>query len=139
MISTDQPVKNIMSSQLMTISPHKALEEARDVMESHGLNHLPVVKDGKLLGILSMTDINRIQYISDFTDGKVSSRSTFQIFSIKEAMTEDVVTVDEDASIRETAKVFSKSDFHAIPVTSNGEITGIVSAKDVMRFFVKNF
>jgi len=139
MTSTDQPVKDIMSTQLMTIYPHKSLEEARDIMEAHGLNHLPVVKDGKLLGILSMTDINRIQYISDFTDGKVSSRSTFQIFSIKEAMTDDVVTVDESTTIREIARVFSKSDFHAIPVTSNGEITGIVSAKDVMGFLVKNF
>jgi len=55
--SREVPVREIMSSPVITIPPSASLEDALSVMSNHHIRHLPVVAEGRILGILSMRDV----------------------------------------------------------------------------------
>jgi acetoin utilization protein AcuB len=52
-------VKNKMTANPFTISPEQSISDAKEIMEQHSVRRLPVVKDGKLVGVVSREDINR--------------------------------------------------------------------------------
>lgn len=52
------PVQDVMSAQLITISPEQDAEEAADLMAKHQIRRLPVVDNGKLVGIISLGDLS---------------------------------------------------------------------------------
>jgi len=55
--SREVPVREIMSSPVITIPPSASLEDALSVMSNHHIRHLPVVAEGRILGMLSMRDV----------------------------------------------------------------------------------
>jgi CBS domain-containing protein len=56
-LSGDTPVEDVMSTQLITVSESTSIENVLDTMQKHGFRRLPVLKDGKLVGILTLRDI----------------------------------------------------------------------------------
>lgn len=55
--SRDVPVREIMSSPVITVAPSASLEEALNVMSDNHIRHLPVAVDGRIFGVLSMRDV----------------------------------------------------------------------------------
>ncbi len=51
-------------------------------------------------------------------------------------MSEKPLVIDQDASVREVAEIFANKQFHAIPVTHDGELTGIVTTTDVIKHYL---
>ena len=66
------PVTNVMSEDLVTISPDASLEEASNLMAKHQIRRLPVVESGQLVGIVSLGDLATNQY-SDNSAGEALS------------------------------------------------------------------
>ena len=52
-------------------------------------------------------------------------------------MTSKPKTVSSDTIIRDLAEIFVKEDFHALPVVDNGELKGIVTTTDVVKYFLE--
>ncbi|MBH5316225.1 CBS domain-containing protein [Paenibacillus sp. GSMTC-2017] len=52
------PVKDVMSEALVTVSPEQDAEEAADIMANHQIRRLPVVEDGKLVGVITLGDLS---------------------------------------------------------------------------------
>lgn len=135
MKQSDQYIVSIMTKQVQTIDIDAELSDAEATMEAHGIHHLPVIGGKHLVGILSKTDINALHKMSEFVEGKVQAKSFFSIFSIEQLMTKEVHVVASDTSINEVARIFSVSSFHALPVMEGEDLVGIVSAKDVLRYY----
>ncbi len=133
----DHFVSKIMTKQVFFVNQDDGLKKAKAVMVKNGINHLPVMNRGHLSGIISRTDIQRVEYISDFANGKVPSKSFFEIFDIEEVMTKRVRVIQSDSRISEAAEIFSENNFHAIPVMEGDVLVGIISVKDVIRFYLK--
>jgi len=57
----ETPVRDVMSKPPITIDPEASVEEAVEIMFKHKIKKLPVVKDGKLVGLVTFTDIARVQ------------------------------------------------------------------------------
>ena len=55
------PVTQWMSSEPMTIGPDAEIREARDLMLEHGFRHLPVVEGGRVVGVISIRDLARVE------------------------------------------------------------------------------
>lgn len=52
------PVKDVMSESIVTVSPEQDAEEAADIMASHQIRRLPVVEEGRLIGVISLGDLS---------------------------------------------------------------------------------
>jgi CBS domain-containing protein len=55
--SRDTPVREIMSSPVLCVTPHQPLEEAMALMTEHRVRHLPVIREGQVLGMVSIGDL----------------------------------------------------------------------------------
>ena len=117
----------IMSTDLVTIAPTENLAQARELMHDHRIHHLPVVDDGKLVGLVTLTDV--LSATDSFLRGD-DSRIHAREIVIEEIMVTDVATVDEHASLRQAALFLEKHRIGCLPVVSDGELRGIITDTD---------
>ena len=144
-------VKNIMTRDLITVSPDTEIVHAAKLLLEKGINGIPVVdKKGELVGIICQSDLiaqqKRLPIPSIFTllDGFIPLASTkhfekavqkIAATTVADAMTPNPVTVQTDTSIEELASLMVDKNFHTLPVVDEGKLVGVVGKEDVLRTF----
>jgi CBS domain-containing protein len=144
--------QDIMTSEVITISPEADITEAVKILLDKGINGLPVVdNEGRLVGILCQSDLVRMQKSlpipSLFTllDGFVPLSSSALLEAevkriaaskVSDAMSTKVVTVAPDKTIDEIAALMVDKKFHTLPVVQDGKLLGIVGKKDVLKTLI---
>jgi CBS domain-containing protein len=99
-----------------------ALEAARFMME-HNIGALPVLREGKLVGIFSERDVmNRV----------VAAGRTPGTTRVAEVMTSNPRTVDADESLEDCLFLMKEFNFRHVVVMSGGELSGLVSLRDIL-------
>jgi Zn-dependent protease/CBS domain-containing protein len=114
-------VRNIMSSDVHTITPDKNLRNLMDLMFREKHRGYPVVDKGVLEGIITLTDIHKVPDVQrdSMTVGQVMSRNPV------------VIGPDEEAST--AVKMMAERGIHRIPVVENNNLLGIISREDLVR------
>ena len=129
-------VEEVMTKEVMTVGPYNCMDEVQRVFEQEAFHHLPVVEDGKVVGILSKTDYLRL--LHGFTLFKTSksdayNKAVMQSLLVKEVMTASVVKVKKGDSLGYAAEIFRENYFHALPVVDEtGAIEGIITTYDLL-------
>ena len=111
-------------SQVWSIRSDASVYEALTDMASRDVGALPVVDDGKLVGILSERDYARKVILK----GR-SSRET----KVSEVMTSSVVTVQPEQTMQDCMELMSARRIRHLPVEKNGDLIGIISVGDVVK------
>jgi CBS domain-containing protein len=141
--------KDIMTRELITVSPDMEIVKATRILLEKSINGVPVVEDGRLVGILCQSDLiaqqKKLPTPSLFTllDGFISLKSTKDLekalqkiaaATVADAMTPDPVTVLPETTIEEIATLMVDKNFHTIPVLDEEEeLVGIVGKEDILR------
>jgi CBS domain-containing protein len=140
--------KDIMTKELITVPPDMAVMKAAKILLEKGINGVPVVDAGKLVGILCQSDLiaqqKKLPVPSFFTllDGFIPLASTkhyekalhkIAAATVADAMTRDPVTVHPDTTIEKIASLMVDKNFHTIPVVDKGKLVGIVGKEDILR------
>lgn len=144
--------QDIMTSEVITISPEADITEAVKILLDKGINGLPVIDgEGRLVGILCQSDLVRMQKSlpipSLFTllDGFVPLSSSALLDAevkriaaskVSDAMSTKVVTVAPDMTIDEIAALMVDKKFHTLPVMQDDKLLGIVGKKDVLKTLI---
>jgi acetoin utilization protein AcuB len=116
-------VSRYMTRQPWTIESHNSLASAHAIMREHAVRHLPVVDDGKLVGIVSDRDLR----LAESVGGLGRAR-------IRDAMSEPVFSVSAENGIDEVARTMSEHKYgSALVVTTNGAVVGIFTMVDACR------
>ena len=133
-----EPVSHIMTKDVKTMSIHDgSLSRAKEMMEENKVRHLPVVSGEKLVGMLSLTDIQRISYGANFDQTQEVDKSIFNSLKVEQVMKSDLRTVQSSTTIKEVAEKLSVEEFHALPVVdATGKLEGIVTTTDLVKFLV---
>ena len=137
----NEPIRSIMSTDVLTLQLGQALSEARRLMDEHSIHHVPVVDGKRLVGILSATDLVRLSFGAW---GGQDERSLDAVLdgqhTLVEAMQRKVVTLDEHSTVRDAATALQGGTFHSVPVV-NGEreLIGIVTSTDLIRYLVEQY
>lgn len=134
-------VRSRMTAEVRTISPTTTLGEALAMTREYGIRHLPVVDQGKLVGILTDRDLRLAAppvWASD-TD-YAALRATFEQKTIADVMTAHaLVSTTEETPIEDAARVMYEHRIGCLPVMRGDELIGILTETDVMRSFVELF
>jgi len=132
-------ISEMMVKDLITIGPDASIADARDLMKTNGIRHLPVVDDsGKLAGILTDRDM-RDAMPSIFLDKKSYEKTLEKVLRhpIQEIMTKDPLIIPVYFTIQDTLMVIQKKKVGALPVVDEeGFLKGILSTRDLLASFV---
>ena len=142
-------VKDIMSTDLLTITPDTEVTQAAKLLVERHINGIPVVDaDGKLQGILCQSDLivqqKSFPLPSFFTllDGIIPLKSReameaeiqkIAAVTVAEAMTPDPVSVGPEDSVQTVANLMVEKKYHTLPVVEDGKLVGVVGKADVLR------
>jgi len=145
-------VKDIMTKELITVSPDTEIVQATKLLLENRINGIPVTDEtGKLVGILCQSDLiaqqKKLPIPSFFTflDGLITLTSMKQIekqvqkiaaITVDQAMTPNPVTVRPDTNIESVAALMVDKNFHTIPVVDEGKLVGIVGKEDLLKTLI---
>lgn len=130
------PISDIMTKKVKTISVTKSLYDAKSIMLRNKIRHLPVVKNGKMVGILSLTDIMRLSFGQVYVGQDDTDQAMMDMLTIEQVMKDQLKTVTTSTPIEEVAKIFTSEEYHALPVMENDELAGIITTTDLIKFFI---
>ncbi len=143
-------VRNLMTSEVVTVRPETPLKDVARLLVEHRVSGLPVVSDGRLLGIVSEADLlikeQGVDEVPLRPLGRLvgeSRSSQEQLAKVEattagEAMTAPAITITPDKPISEAAAVMGRSRVNRLPVVDGEELVGIISRADVVRAYVRS-
>lgn len=130
-------VKEIMSKELVSVSPTERLIHGRRLMIESHVGRLPVIDDGKLVGMITSKDLMRA-----FIDFRKKVPEKYQKSQIKEVLIEDIMStnptyVTKDMSITEVSKIMMETGFNGLPVVEDDQVVGIITQTDILKLIEK--
>lgn len=134
-----EPVKEIMTKEVFTVQENEKLSTVVEMFRRHKIRHIPVLEGKKITGIISRTDINRLTFGALFENQDGADEAVLEILSLNQVMTSKPKVVNENDSIKEIAEIFATEEFHALPVVANGELKGIVTTTDVIKYLLDQY
>src|SRR5690606_17365674 len=130
-------VRNKMTTNPFTISPDQTIPEAHEIMAKHGVKRLPVVKNGKLAGVVSNTDILRASpsKATTFSMGEIA----YLLYKTKvsKVMTKNPLTISSGALLEEAATLMRDNNIGFLPVVDDGKLVGIITESDIFDSFIE--
>jgi acetoin utilization protein AcuB len=128
----NEPCSLIMTRNVITADQEDSLAVARSIFLKNKVHHLPIVKDSKLVGILTTYDLFKL-------NGAHKGKA-YEDIIIKDVMTKHVATLEPDDKIGSAAELFLENLFHAVPIVKDGNLEGIVTSFDVIKYeFMKEY
>lgn len=130
-------VEDVMQRPVITVTPQTTLPEALRLSRTRGVRHLPVLEEGKLVGIISDRDLKRAMASPAIALERHELTYLLEKVSVEEIMTRSVMTAVPELPLEEAARVMVKEKISALPVTAEGCLVGIVTETDVLDLFVR--
>ena len=127
-------VKNWMSKTVITIDTEDSIQDAMKLLKTHKIRMLPVIKKGKLVGVITDRDIKRAS-ASDATTLSVHELNyILSKIKVKDVVNKRLITVPYDYTIEETAEVLLNNKISGLPVVDHdGKIVGTITQSDIFR------
>ena len=119
-------VRDIMVTDLVTVGPRETARGAYKLMRDRRFRHLPVVADGRLLGILSDRDLRPVLLSPELARARVS-----------ELMSENPTTIAPEAPVEEAASLLVVKRIGCLPVLEGARLVGIVTETDLLAVLVE--
>jgi acetoin utilization protein AcuB len=118
------PIQKYMTTTPHSIGSDQTLETAGKLMREHRIRHLPVLRGGKLLGVLTDRDLKFVETFRDVDPKKVV---------VEDAMTEEPFTVSPDSPLDEVVATMASEKYGSAIVVQNGHVVGMFTTVDACR------
>lgn len=129
-------VRECMTVNPYTITENAPIFEAGEILRKNNIARLPVVKDGKVIGIITEEDLLKVSPSAATTLSVWELNYVLGKLQVKDGMTKNPVTISPDATIEEAALIMRDKDVGALPVVENGKLIGIITESDVFDAFL---
>lgn len=127
-----------MSSPVITLGERDSFIHAVRTMQSKGIRHLPILDNGRLIGIVSNRDLRRVLgglEIDIQDDARTAGPHRSEVL-MGAVMTGEVVSISPDETVAEVADVLVAHRFGSLPVLQDSNLIGIITEADLLRLFV---
>ena len=130
-------VEKRMSHQVVTVQPEIQITKAHKLMAQEKIQQMPVVKNGKLVGLVSERDILKAYPSSVTTLSVWEIASLLEKIKVKDIMAKNVLTVQEKTSIEEAARIMVDNKIGSLPVMREDELVGIITEADLFNVMLE--
>lgn len=114
---------NLMTSDPVAIGPDEKLSKVKRIMDAGHFRRVPVVDEGRLVGILTERDLHKYAGFLEST-------------RVNAAMRTALVTVTPDNTVEDAARLMLTHKIGGLPVVSSGKLVGIITTTDLLRAFL---
>ena len=129
-----ETVRKIMMGSPVTLTPDDTLDLANNVISLGRIRHIPVVANGKLVGLLSERDLIGAAANRIFGLNQKSKSALLKTESVKSIMKKRLVTVTPDTPIKDAARLMADKKIGCVPVITAGALVGLVTTTNVLRY-----
>jgi acetoin utilization protein AcuB len=126
-----------MSRPLISVSPDMPINDVLAMFRKEHIRRAPVIKDGKLVGIVSERDLLNASPSSVTTLSVWELNYLISKVTVKDVMTKKVVTVDQDTPIEEAARIMADKKIGGVPVMSGTNVVGIITETDLFKILLE--
>ncbi len=127
------PISSIMTSNVISLQPNSSIADAAEIFKAKRINHIPIVDNDQLLGIVSKSDylFFRRGFLNDKNDERVEE-IRISNYEVQDIMTQGIATIEPNEKINVALEIFKENLFHAIPIVEDGKLKGIVTTFDII-------
>ncbi len=130
-------VDSWMSRDPVTVAPDTSVRAAAAIMTERNIRHLPVLRAGAVVGMVTRTDLLRGQEIDPFSLAAASDLSPQR--AVRAVMSSPAVTTEATTPLEEAAGVMARRKLSALPVVwRSGSLVGIITDADVLRALISS-
>lgn len=124
-------VKEIMTTNVVTISMDEMVSAARQLMDEHHFRHVPVVNaENKLVGVITQRDLLRAESSSLEVSGENSKQAIETTTRIAMIMSTKIKSVSPNDSLKGAGLIMQNTKISCLPVEENGTVVGIITDSD---------
>jgi len=146
--------REIMTREVITVGPEDKVEIAAKIMLDNKISGIPVVDENRrVIGVISEKDLIvkaselKVPFYLTLFDSIIflenpvrfnNDIKKYTASKVKDAMTKEVVTVEENTPINKIVEIMQKKNINRVPVTRNHKLVGIVTRNDILKALVGN-
>jgi CBS domain-containing protein len=134
MSHSDTTVKDIMTKEVSTLGRNDTLDFADDIMTLERIRHLPVLDEGRVVGVVSQRDLFRSALAAALGYGEKAQKRLLRTIRVKEVMSEPAITVSPEAPAKEATRLMLERKIGCLPVVEGRTLVGIVTETDILRY-----
>lgn len=134
---TAQRVRDRMTTSVITVGSEDSLQTAVDLLRKGNIRELPVLEDGRLVGILTDRDLREMTPSPAAFRDREEIRRYMQSLRVAKAMTVDPLVVTPETSLRQAAKLLQTYRIGSLPVVEDERLVGIISVSDLLKLFIE--
>lgn len=128
-------VNDLMTIIPNTVTPQSTLRQVIEVMKTQSCRQLPVLENGKLVGIITDRDVRLVMNSPLILHGRWQDEEILDNITAENCMTPDPAVVSPDTPAYQAAAMLSSYKFGALPVVDNGTLVGIITVTDFLNHF----
>ncbi len=125
-------VRDSMTREVVTLGPGASAAEAWALCADHNIRHVPVVEEGRLVGLVSDRDLRDVR-----GGGEDRESHTPRWVRLGDMMTRNVVTIHPLDTIEHAAREIYDRKIGCLPVVADGDLVGIITSSDMMRTLIE--
>jgi acetoin utilization protein AcuB len=129
-------VQTYMTRNPISIKPDDTFPQAMSVIRTNKIRHLPVVDNGRLVGILVEKDLLSNQPSQATTLSVYEIYSLLEMLRVRQMMTRPVITVEGDCPVEDAARIMVDNQISCLPVMEGEKLVGIITETDIFRVLV---
>lgn len=129
-------VRERMTVNPFTVTENTPIFEAGELLRKNNIARLPVVKDGKLVGIITQEDLLKVSPSEATTLSVWELNYVLSRIQVKDGMTKNPVIITPDATLEEAAMIMRNKKVGALPVVEDGKLIGIITESDIFDAFL---
>jgi len=130
-------VRDLMQRDVVTLKLGDSLGLAEDIMELGRIRHLPVTSGGVVVGVVSQRDLYRAAVSSMLRMSRSAERQWLAEIPVHNVMSDDVYTIEPDASVQRAVDVMLTRRIGCLPVVEHGKLVGLLSETDCLRYLAR--
>jgi acetoin utilization protein AcuB len=119
-------IRKYMTTDIQTIGDEQPMAVAHRMMREQHIRHLPVLHQGKVVGIVTDRDLHLVETLQDVDPAKIA---------VSEAMTPDPYVVSPSASLDEVVSTMAAKKYGSAVVSDHGHVVGIFTTVDACSAF----
>ena len=126
-----------MTSHVVFVHFNDEVRSVESLMKRKHIRHVPVLKEGKLKGIVSLTDLQRLSFTSTLASVELEEElPAFDLLTLDQIMVRNPVTIPSETTIRQAAEILSNHEFHALPIVDSEVLVGMLTTTDLIKFML---
>jgi len=132
----NEKIEKFMTKEPITVSPDESIGKVLRIFKERNISRLPVVENGKLVGIITVRDIvEKVVHPEDKPEyGEfIAEKKSYLKIPVKGVMTEEPITMSPNATVKEVVEEMLKNGFGGMLICEDSKLVGIITKKDLLE------